>query len=92
MTVRAILDEKGRDVVTIAPHEKLSAAVRLLSEHRIGALVVTNGGRIAGILSERDIVRLLGAEGAGALETAVSEAMTGQVKVCGENSTRSWRP
>ena len=58
MTVRAILDLKGRDVVTIAPEKTLADAAGLLSENRIGALVVVVGERVSGILSERDIVRL----------------------------------
>jgi CBS domain-containing protein len=60
MTVRAILSRKGRDVATIAPTASLSEAVRLLAERRIGAVVVTGpDNRVAGILSERDIVRAL---------------------------------
>lgn len=90
MTVRAILQEKGHDVLTLGPNEKLSDAVRLLAEHRIGALVVTNGeGRIVGILSERDIVRSLAKEGAGALDQLVRVAMTPKVKICNEHHTVS---
>lgn len=43
MTVKAILDRKGHDVFTLGPNEKLSEAIRLLAEHRVGALVITNG-------------------------------------------------
>ena len=65
MTVKAILSRKGRDVVTIAPTANLSEAVKLLAEQRIGAVVVTGADdRVAGILSERDIVRALGERGA----------------------------
>lgn len=60
MTVKAILEQKGHDVLTLGPNEKLSEAIRILAEHRIGALVITNGDRkIVGILSERDIVRVV---------------------------------
>jgi len=88
MTVRSILDEKGHDVLTIGPNEKLSEAVRLLAEHRIGALVITNGDRkIVGILSERDIVRVIGKDGAAALDSTVRASMTAKVKICNEHHT-----
>lgn len=88
MTVKAILDRKGHDVVTIGPNEKLSEAVRLLAEHRIGAVVVTNGdNKIVGILSERDIVRAIAKQGHGALEELVRNVMTPKVKICNELHT-----
>ena len=55
MTVRAILSRKGNDVITIEPTVTLSAAVKTLAEHRIGAVVVVGpDAQVAGILSERD--------------------------------------
>ena len=88
MTVKAILERKGHDVVTLGPNEQLSQAVRMLAEHRIGAIVITNGDRkIVGILSERDIVRVLAKEGAAALGLTVRAAMTPKVKICNENHT-----
>lgn len=58
MRVREILSRKGDDVVAIEPHATIHMAVHRLNEYRIGALVVTEGdGGIAGILSERDILR-----------------------------------
>ncbi|MGB3832940.1 MAG: CBS domain-containing protein [Mesorhizobium sp.] len=88
MTVKAILAAKGHGVVTLGPNEKLSEAIRILSERRIGALVVTNGDRkIVGILSERDIVRVVAKEGAAALDMTVRAAMTPKVKICNENHT-----
>lgn len=88
MTVKAILEEKGHSVYTIGPNEKLSEAIRLLCEHRVGALVVTNNNRIiAGILSERDVVRVLCKEGAAALDHSVRSAMTAKVKSCNELHT-----
>ena len=66
MTVKAILSRKGGDVVTIEPTANLADAAKLLAERRIGALVVTGpDDRVAGILSERDIVRALAERGAG---------------------------
>ena len=88
MTVKAILEEKGHDVFTFGPNEKLSDAIRLLAEHRIGALVITNGDRkIVGILSERDIVRCLAKEGGAALDQPVRMVMTPKVKICNEHHT-----
>lgn len=88
MTVKSILDEKGHDVFTLGPNERLSVAVKALAENRIGALVVTNGdNKIVGILSERDIVKAMAQDGAEALEQAVRNVMTSKVKVCGEHHT-----
>jgi CBS domain-containing protein len=88
MTVKAILDSKGHDVLTLGPNEKLSVAIRILAENRVGALVITNEDRkIVGILSERDIVRVIDREGAGALDRSVRTAMTPKVKICNESHT-----
>ncbi|EKF17291.1 CBS domain-containing protein [Nitratireductor pacificus] len=88
MTVKAILDTKGRDVVTIAPDKSLAEAAQILAEHGIGAVVVTrDAGQIAGILSERDIVRAVGQNGAAVLESPVSSVMTAKVQRCREHHT-----
>ena len=75
MTIKAILARKGTDVVTAAPTAWLAEAVKVLAARRIGAVVVTGADRrIVGILSERDIVRVLGERGAkvlDAIETAL---------------------
>jgi CBS domain-containing protein len=86
MTVKAILSHKGSDVVTAEPHATIGEAVKLLAARRIGAVVVTGADRrIVGILSERDIVRVLGEKGAGALDTPIAEVMTRKVDTCGVN-------
>ena len=88
MTVKAILSRKGRDVVTIAPSATLFEAAKLLAERRIGAVVVTGADhRVAGILSERDIVRTLGQRGASALDENVAAVMTRKVTTCNEADT-----
>jgi len=88
MTVKALLSRKGRDVVTIAPHANLTEAAKLLAERRIGAVVVTGAdNRVAGILSERDIVRAVGERGPSALEDNVAAVMTRKVTTCTETDT-----
>ena len=88
MNVKAILEDKGRAVETIGPNEALAVAINRLAEHRIGALVVTNGDRkVVGIVSERDVVCALDKHGAAALEQSVRHAMTANVKLCTENHT-----
>jgi CBS domain-containing protein len=87
MTVRAILDTKGHQILSVEPDAKLSAAVKMLSERRIGAVLVMSGGRIEGILSERDIVRVLGERGAAVLDEPVSGVMTRKVVSCREKDT-----
>jgi CBS domain-containing protein len=88
MTVKAILEAKGHDVVTLGPNEKLSTAARMLADHKIGALVITNAEeKIVGILSERDIVRVVGLKGAAALDEIVRDVMTPKVSICNENHT-----
>jgi CBS domain-containing protein len=83
MSVTRILAAKGRDVATIMPHRTLSEAARILAEKRIGAVVVAGAkGEILGILSERDIIRVVGLQGAAALEQAVSRHMTTKVVTC----------
>ncbi len=86
MTVKSILDEKGHDVVTLRPDAVISDAMNVLAEKKIGALVVTDeSDKICGILSERDIVALIAADGEGALRHPVREAMTASVKLCHED-------
>lgn len=89
MTVRAILDTKGHQVQSVEPGARLSAAIKILSERRIGAVLVMSQGRIDGILSERDIVRVLGERGAAVMDEPVSAVMTRKVVSCREKDTVS---
>jgi len=83
MTVKLILDSKGSDVATIAPTADLASAVKLLAKHRIGALfVIGPDQRVAGIISERDIIHGLADLGAAALEQAIGQVMTRKVVTC----------
>ena len=85
MIVKQILAMKSGpdEIVTIRPDTTVAEAARLLSERRIGGVVVSSDGRKAeGILSERDIVRELGRSGAEVLERTASEMMTRKVSTC----------
>jgi CBS domain-containing protein len=87
MTVRAILDSKGHQIESVEPEAKLSAAIKILSERKIGAVLVMSKGHIDGILSERDIVRVLGERGAKVLDEPVSAVMTRKVVSCRQSDT-----
>jgi CBS domain-containing protein len=89
MTVRAILDSKGHHITGVEPAAKLSAAIKILADKKIGAVLVMGNGRIEGILSERDIVRVLGERGAAVLDEPVSDVMTRKVVSCRESDTVS---
>ncbi|MFV0410578.1 MAG: CBS domain-containing protein [Paracoccus sp. (in: a-proteobacteria)] len=94
MLVKQILTLKGSEangIVTVAPEATVAEATKLLAERRIGAVVVSEDGlRPNGILSERDIVRELGKQGAEILSRPVSELMTRKVSTCsGGEDTRA---
>ncbi|MDW5313939.1 CBS domain-containing protein [Rhizobium sp. PL01] len=86
MSVKAILNEKGRQVVTVDPQAKVRQAVALLSEHRIGAVIIVKpGDKIAGILTERDVVAAMAKFGADCLDKTVSAVMWSKVYSCTED-------
>jgi CBS domain-containing protein len=88
MTVNDILSQKGNQVLTIEPAATLATAVQMLAQRRIGALVVTGADhRIVGIISERDIVRVLGEKGTAVLGAPVADVMTRKVVTCARNET-----
>ena len=88
MNVKTILAAKGGEIVCIEPTADLSAATQLLSANRIGAVLIRGaGGHIAGILSERDIVRALSEHGAAALSLPVGQVMTRNVTTCSEDES-----
>jgi CBS domain-containing protein len=76
MTIASVLRGKGSDVETIAADASVFDAVRKLGEKRIGALLVMHQGRIAGIMSERDVIYCLRDHGADVLQWPVSQVMT----------------
>lgn len=88
MIVKAILSAKGGDVISIEPTATLETAVRTLAEHKIGALLVLGPHRrVIGILSERDIVRVLAEQGAGVLAQPLAQVMTRKVVTCSQSDT-----
>ena len=88
MNVATILGEKGRDVVSVAPDVTLQDAATRLATGKIGAVLVLGADdRLMGILSERDIIRLVGEKGAVALQSPVSSAMTKNVVTCSDHDT-----
>ncbi|HEX9904967.1 MAG TPA: CBS domain-containing protein [Propylenella sp.] len=82
MTVGRIINEKGRDVVTVSPGTSLEEIASTLSQKRIGAVVVVEDDAIRGIVSERDIVLAIAADGAGALKKVAADRMTSRVVTC----------
>jgi CBS domain-containing protein len=84
MTVAKILKSKGTDdVVTVRPGATVAEAARILSDRRIGSVVVSPDGSVAlGILSERDIVREIGKRGPGCLSEKVEQMMTTKLVTC----------
>ena len=83
MRITDVLRRKGDQVVTISPTQTVRELLRLLSENRVGALVVSAGnGQVDGIASERDVVRRLHSDGDGVLDREVSAIMTSVVRTC----------
>jgi CBS domain-containing protein len=88
MSVARILASKGRDVVTMQPHQTLRDVVDALAAKHIGALIIADpAGKMHGIVSERDVVRALAQHGANALDDPVSHYMTKNVITATEEDT-----
>ncbi|MEP9376037.1 CBS domain-containing protein [Aquabacter sp. CN5-332] len=88
MTVGVLLQRKTGDIITISPEASLTDALKSLAEHRIGAIVAVGpAGRLEGILSERDLVRILAEKGPDILSSPVSSVMTRAVVTCGVDET-----
>ena len=85
MQVKHILKDKGREVIGIPSHVTMVAVARQLAQRKIGALIVQDEkGEIAGIVSERDLVRAIANRGADALDDPVTHHMTRAVATCAE--------
>ena len=84
MDINTVLAFKGNSVVSVRPDSRLSEAVKLLHDKEIGAVVVMEDeeGEILGVLSERDVIRVIAGEGIEALQDVVAKAMTRAVVAC----------
>jgi len=78
-TLKQLLDAKGRDVHTVAPGARVIDALKLMAERSVGALIVMEGGRIAGVISERDYARKVILHGKSSHELEVRDIMTSKV-------------
>ncbi|MGE5250613.1 MAG: CBS domain-containing protein [Bacteroidota bacterium] len=78
-TVRDMIRKKGGEVFSISPEASVLDALQVMADHNTGALIVTQGGDVVGILSERDCVRKVDLAGRTARETSVSDIMTSKV-------------
>lgn len=97
MLIEHILHRKGADVLTVTADETVSAAIAVLREHNVGALVVAGprdetedegaGPTVVGILSERDVVRELAAQGSSILGRPVRDLMSTEVTTCSPRAT-----
>lgn len=79
LTVGQILQAKGTDIWSIRPDDTVYAALKLMSEKDVGALLVMDGDRLVGIFSERDYARKIILMGKSSMNTPVSDVMTGNV-------------
>ena len=80
MTLKAILKYKPPGIIAVAPDASVPEVVAILADKHIGAVLVTDAGKLVGILSERDVVRGLAAHGAATLDQAASALMTSNPK------------
>jgi CBS domain-containing protein len=78
-TAASVLEAKGRAVYAIEPEASVFDAIQRLAERNIGALLVMEDGRLAGVFSERDYTRKVALQGRSSKETAVREVITGRV-------------
>lgn len=82
MRIADVLRGKGTGVATVAPSVTVAELVGTLASYNVGALPVVDGGELVGIVSERDVVRMLHVHGAAALGRSVRDIMTSEVITC----------
>jgi CBS domain-containing protein len=87
MTIAAILKGREGQVISIGADARVSEAIALLAEKRIGALPVVDGSQVLGIFSERDVIYCLATAGADALSKSVSEVMTAPAETVEPNQS-----
>jgi CBS domain-containing protein len=86
-TVRDILAKKGTQVLSIQPEASVYDAARLMNEHKVGAVLVTEAGRLLGIFTERDVLMRIVAQRRDPVETRVEEVMTTGLACCRQHTT-----
>lgn len=86
-SVRQLLDAKAPEIFAIDPDAPVIDAIRLMAEKRIGAVLVLQGGKLAGIVSERDYARKIVLQGHSSRDTAVREIMTSDVVSVGPDDS-----
>jgi CBS domain-containing protein len=86
-TVKSILADKGGQVWSVRPGASVLDAAMLMNDHKIGALVVLEGGRLVGIFTERDVLRRVVGEGRNPAATRVADVMTAELICCGPDTT-----
>ena len=79
-TVRQLLDAKSAEIIAIGPDAPVYDGIRLMGERGVGALLVMEGPRLVGILSERDYARKIVLKGRSSRETPIRDIMTADVK------------
>jgi CBS domain-containing protein len=87
MIIAQILKSKGRGVMTAAPADTLQEITLRLASRKIGAIIILEGGNVAGIISERDIIRLIAEHGPKALDMQAKDGMTRNVISCTRDCT-----
>jgi CBS domain-containing protein len=87
MTIAAILKHKGSEVASVAPADTVAEVARQLAARRIGGVVVKEGDRLAGILTERDIVRVIADYGKSALDLPAEHVMTRTIRTASPRTT-----
>ena len=87
MNVATILKAKGADVSTVSPETRVRDVALLLTERRIGAVLVMQDRQVMGIISERDIVKAVARQGGEALDAPVRDVMTSRVVTCSLNDS-----
>lgn len=85
--VRELLERKGPQVLTVGPDATVLQAALLMNEHRVGALVAVEDGRVVGMFTERDVLLRVVAERRDPEATAVGEVMTAPVVCCSPETT-----
>ena len=78
-TVRDVLDRKGRQIYSVNPGDSVYRALEIMSDHRIGALMVVEDGKLVGVVSERDYARKIALKGKSSRDTHVADIMTRNV-------------